>query len=180
MGSLQNLHRSLVVDGEPVATGIQPVGDALCHTNPTFALGASLSVTHGFALAQLADETGFGRDLVLGCDETIGADAASRFDAVSAEDRDRIRLWKGEQIDIRDPRDSMALFLRLTAYPASMADADLFRAVARRVNALDPPDAMERDDVLLARAMELAGDAPRPRIGPTREELLALIAGASR
>src|SRR5438034_11681403 len=28
MGSLQNLHRSLVVNGEPVAVGIQPIGDA--------------------------------------------------------------------------------------------------------------------------------------------------------
>jgi 2-polyprenyl-6-methoxyphenol hydroxylase-like FAD-dependent oxidoreductase len=179
MGSLQNLHRSLVVDGQPVAIGIQPVGDALCHTNPTFALGASLSIAHGFALARLADEVGFGRDLALRCDETIGADAAARFDAVSAEDRDRIRLWKGEQIDIRDPRDSMALFLRLTAYPAAMGDADLFRAVARRVNALDPPDAMEKDEALVARATRLAGAVGRPRIGPTRDELLELIAGAS-
>ena len=179
MGSLHNVHRSLVVDGEPVATGIQPIGDALCHTNPTFALGASLSITHGFALAELAAETDFGRGLLLGFDETVGADAAGRFDAVSAEDRDRIRLWKGEQIDIRDPRDSMALFLRLTAYPASLADADLFRAVARRVNALDPPDALERDDALVARALALADDAARPRIGPTRDELLKLIADAS-
>ena len=179
MGSLHNVHRSLVVDGEPVATGIQPIGDALCHTNPTFALGASLSITHGFALAELAAETDLGRGLLLGFDETVGADAAGRFDAVSAEDRDRIRLWKGEQIDIRDPRDSMALFLRLTAYPASLADADLFRAVARRVNALDPPDALERDDALVARALALADDAARPRIGPTRDELLKLIAGAS-
>jgi 2-polyprenyl-6-methoxyphenol hydroxylase-like FAD-dependent oxidoreductase len=30
MGSLQNLHRSLVVEGEPVAVGVQPIGDALC------------------------------------------------------------------------------------------------------------------------------------------------------
>jgi hypothetical protein len=47
MGSLQNLHRSLIIDGEPVAAGIQPVGDALCHTNPTFAYGAVLSIQHG-------------------------------------------------------------------------------------------------------------------------------------
>ena len=51
MGSLQNVHRSLMLDGEPVAVGIQPVGDALCHTNPTFAYGASLSIHHGFTLA---------------------------------------------------------------------------------------------------------------------------------
>ena len=107
----------------------------------------------------------------------MGADAAARFDAVSEEDRDRIRMWKGESIDIRDPTDSMALFLRLTAYPAAMGDPELFRAVARRVNALDPPDALAKDEALVARALELAGDgAARPRVGPTRDELLALIA----
>ena len=60
-----------------------------------------------------------------------------------------------------------------------MGDPDLFRAVARRVNALDPPDALERDEALVARALELAADAPRPRIGPTRDELLGLIAQAA-
>jgi hypothetical protein len=54
MGSLQDLHRSLVVEGEPVAIGIQSIGDALCHTNPTFAYGASLSIKHGFTLARIA------------------------------------------------------------------------------------------------------------------------------
>ena len=103
-----------------------------------FALGPSLSITHGFALAELAVFPYLGRGLLLGLPPDVGADAAGFFEAVSADDPDRIRLWKGEQIDIRDPRDSMALFLRLTAYPASLADARLFRAVARRVNALTP------------------------------------------
>jgi 2-polyprenyl-6-methoxyphenol hydroxylase-like FAD-dependent oxidoreductase len=179
MGSLQNLHRSLVVDGSPVATGIQPIGDALCHTNPTFALGASLSITHGFALADLATTTDDENALALSFEQTAGADAAARFDAVSDEDRDRIRLWKGEQVDTRDPNDSLALFLRLTAYPASAGDPELFRAVARRVNALDPPDALGSDEALVARAMELAADGGRrPQPGPSRDELLGLIAQA--
>jgi 2-polyprenyl-6-methoxyphenol hydroxylase-like FAD-dependent oxidoreductase len=180
MGSLQNLHRSLVVEGEPVATGIQPIGDALCHTNPTFALGASLALTHGFALAAAAAGADDERDLVLAFEDGPGRDAAARFEAVSDEDRDRIRMWKGDSIDIGDPGDSIALFLRLTAYPVSIRDPDLFRAVARRVNAFDPPDALGRDEELVARARELARDGgPRPPLGPTRDELLGLIAQAS-
>ena len=72
----------------------------------------------------------------------------------------------------------MALFLRLTAYPASAGDPDLFRAVARRVNALGPADALARDETLVARALELAGDGARPQLGPTRDELLGLITQA--
>jgi hypothetical protein len=72
----------------------------------------------------------------------------------------------------------MALFLRLTAYPASVGDPDLFRAVARRVNALDPPNALAENASLVARALELAGNGTRPQLGPTRDELLALITQA--
>jgi hypothetical protein len=125
------LHRSLVVDGAPVAMGIQPIGDALCHTNPTFAYGASLSISHGFTLARVTSRADNPREIALGFDEAVGADAAARFDSVTAEARDRLRLWQGEPIDIRDPADSMALFLRMSAYPAAIKDANLFRAVAR-------------------------------------------------
>ena len=70
----------------------------------------------------------------------------------------------------------MALFLRLTAYPAAAHDADLFRAVARRVNLLDPPDALQADNTLIERARQIAQHAsPPPTMGPTRNELLALL-----
>jgi 2-polyprenyl-6-methoxyphenol hydroxylase-like FAD-dependent oxidoreductase len=179
MGSLQNLHRSLVVDGKPVAVGIQPIGDALCHTNPTFAYGASLSINHGFTLARIASDADDACMTALAFDEAVGADAAARFDAVSAEDRDRLRLWQGEPIDVRAPGDSMALFLRMTVYPAAGQDPELFRAVARRVNLLDPPDALQQDETLIARAQELARDGgPSPARGPTRPELLEAITQA--
>jgi 2-polyprenyl-6-methoxyphenol hydroxylase-like FAD-dependent oxidoreductase len=176
MGSLQNLHRSVILDGEPVAVGVQPVGDALCHTNPTFAYGAVLSIQHGFTLADLAGRTEDPRALAPAFDDAVGADAAARFEAVSAEDRDRLRLWRGEPINVREPGDSIALFLRMTAYPAAAKEPDLFRAVARRVNMLDPPDKLEHDGTLIARAQQIARDAGPPSPGgPARSELLAAI-----
>jgi len=179
MGSLQNVHRSLMVEGEPVAVGIQAIGDALCHTNPTFAYGASLSLHHGFTLARIADGSDDASVIARGFDAAVGADAAARFDAVSAEDRDRLRLWQGEPIDVRDPSDSMALFLRMTAFPAAAKDADLFRAVARQVNLFDPPDAMERDGALMQRVQKIASDGAPPSLsGPTRAELLKAISAA--
>ena len=109
-------------------------------------------------------------------DEAVGRDAAARFDAVSAEDRDRLRLWQGEPIDVRDPGDSIALFLRMTAYPAATRDPDLFRAVARRVNLLDSAEALEHDERLVHRAQELAREvATPPMTGPARTDLLERI-----
>jgi 2-polyprenyl-6-methoxyphenol hydroxylase-like FAD-dependent oxidoreductase len=176
MGSLQNLHRSVVVGGEPVAVGVQPIGDALCHTNPTFAYGAVLSIKHGFTLADVAGRTDDASARALDFDDAVGADAAARYDAVSAEDRDRLRLWQGEPIDVRDPADSMALFLRMTAYAAAGNDPELFRAVARRVNMLDPPDTLEHNATLIARAQQIAHDSgPPPSGGPARAELLQAI-----
>lgn len=106
----------------------------------------------------------------------MGTDVATRFDAVSAEDRDRLRLWRGEPINAREPGDSIALFLRMTAYSSAAKDADLSRAVARRVNMLDPPDKLEHDADLIARAQQIARDAgPPPPGGPARSELLAAI-----
>lgn len=179
MGSLQNVHRTLIADGEPIAVGIQPIGDALCHVNPTFAYGASLSLAHGFALARVAADTVDPHAIALAFEDAVGADAAARFDAVSAEDRDRMRLWQGEPLDVRTPSDSMALFLRMTAYAVAATDPDLFRAVARRVNMLDPPDALERDEALIGRAQELArSNGVAVPAGPTRDELLEAIASA--
>jgi len=176
MGSLQNLHRSLTVGGEPIAVGVQPIGDALCHTNPTFAYGAALSIKHGFTLADVARSAEDPRARALEFNDAVGADAAARFDAVSAEDRDRLRLWHGEPIDVRDPDDSMALFLRMTAYAAAAKDPDLFRAVARRVNMLDPPDTLEHDATMIGRAQQIAQDSGPPQPGgPTRAQLLEAI-----
>jgi hypothetical protein len=64
----------------------------------------------------------------------------------------------------------------MTAYPSAARDADLFRAVARRVNMLDPPDKLEHDAALIARAQQIARAAgPPPPGGPARSELLAAI-----
>lgn len=180
MGSLQNVHRSLMVGGEPVAAGIQPVGDALCHTNPTFAYGASLSIHHAFTLARVATRSDDLPGVAHAFDAAVGADAAARFDVVSAEDRDRLRQWKGEPIDVRDPTDSMALFLRLTAFPVATKDPALFRAVARQVNLLGPADALQRNESLIERARTIAAHRGSPSLAgpPSRTELLETISAA--
>jgi hypothetical protein len=159
-----------------VVVGIQPIGDALCHTNPTFAYGASLSIHHAFSLARVATQTEDPPDVVRSFDDAVGADAAARFDVVSAEDRDRLRHWKGEPIDVRDPTDSMALFLRLTAFPTAAKDPELFRAVAQQVNLLGPPDALQRNEALIERAKTIAAaHEPAPLAVPSRSELLETI-----
>ena len=174
MGQVRNVFRDIAVDGAVRATGAVPIGDALCHTNPTFAYGASLSLAHAFALADAADAAGDDIDLVERFRAAVAGDALTRFRSVAAEDVTRIRLWRGDPVDPLDPDDGLPLFLRNVVYPASARDPEILRAVARRVNLLAPSNELERDRDLHDRARVLMADVPPPA-APTREELLYLL-----
>ena len=178
MGRVHNVLRRYVRDGQPVAPGVWPVGDALSHTNPTFAFGASLALRHALALADAVDSAADEPALARLLDTAVGEDAARRYDAVSAEDRDRARLWAGEPLDVTDRTASLPLYLRSVVYRAAPADPVLLRAVARRIDLLDAPDVLARDEGLLRRAEEIF-DAMRAageiRPGPGRDDLLSVI-----
>ncbi len=68
--------------------------------------------------------------------------------------------WSGGLVDPTDPNQSMALALRFVVYAAAGRDPEIFRAVARRIGALDPVDALSRRVDLIERALHHpAGDA---------------------
>ncbi len=178
MGQLRNtLHRVVGATG-PLVTGLMPIGDARCHTNPTFAFGASLSLWHAVRLADLADRASDHTDLAMSFDAEIAADATARFDAVSAEDADRARLWSGQPMDVSDAEASMPLFLRFVAYRVAAGDPELLRAVARRIDGLDPVERLPALPHLLDRARTLYAQsvATFPEV-PPRTTLLAALTG---
>src|SRR6185295_5960615 len=57
MAGLADRWRSLVVDGEAVATGVVAVGDAACCTNPSLGRGAAIGLLHARTLRDLLRET---------------------------------------------------------------------------------------------------------------------------
>jgi 2-polyprenyl-6-methoxyphenol hydroxylase-like FAD-dependent oxidoreductase len=174
-GQVTNTLRQYVTGAGPVAPGLQPVGDALCHTNPSFAFGASMALYQGFTLADLLAVAADHHDLARRFDAAVGEDIRLRYRAVAAEDRDRARWWGREPIDVTDPAASLALFLRLVVYRMAPADPRLLRAVARRVDLLDPPDRLEKDRDLQALALDLfRGALPAP--GPSRSQMLEALA----
>ena len=171
MGQLRNTVRQ-----PPPITGFVAIGDARCHTNPTFAFGASLAVWHAVVLADLATSAADLGELGGAFARAIGPDALERFRAVSAEDADRVRMWSGQPIDVTDRDDSMPMFLRSVVYRVAPRDPQLLRAVARRINALDPVESLARHRHLLDRAESLyrEGSAAAPEI-PPRSALLAAL-----
>jgi hypothetical protein len=174
-GQLRNTLRAACRDGTPVATGLIPVGDARCHTNPTFAFGLSLSLTHAHAVAAAAETARGDADLVTTVERSVGPDAAERFEAVSAEDSDRVRLWSGEPIDPTDRTDTMPLFLRTVVPRVAGQDPAIFRALCRRINLLDPVDTLATNEELLDRAAKLYADLPPPDPAPPRATMLAAL-----
>ena len=168
--------RQYVTAAGPVLPGLQPIGDALCHTNPSFAFGASMALHQAFTLAELLAVAADHHDLAARFDAVVGEDLRDRFRAVAAEDRDRARWWGGEPIDVTDPAASMALFLRAVVYRVAPADPRLLRAVVRRIDLLDPPARLEHDPELPALALELFRGGAPPRPGPSRSHMLQALA----
>ena len=173
MGHLHN-----VLQAPSDVPGLIALGDARCHTNPTFAYGASLSLAHGVLLADLADKAADLDELGHLFAAEVDPDLRARWEAVTAEDADRARVWGGEPIDATDPNASMSLYLRSVVYRVSPKDPSILRAVARRINAIDPVDQLASDGELLARAQslydEMKGSIAPP---PPRTQLLEALVG---
>lgn len=153
MGHVRNTLRA-----PSTVTGLIALGDARCHTNPTFAFGMSLGLAHGALLADLSTKAADLAELGALFAAEVDPDLQARYDAVTAEDRDRARIWAGEPVDVTDPAATMPFFLRSVVYRVAPRDPTLMRAAARRINALDPVDQLESSPDLLARSQELYAD----------------------
>jgi len=118
--------------------------------------------------------------VALGFDDRVREVAKNRFEAVAVEDRDRLRMYRGEPIDITDPRDSVPLFLRLVMPRAAIDDADLLRAVLRRVNMIESPDVLANHTQMLDQGRRLflgSGISEVPVAHPSRADVLEALAG---
>ena len=182
MGNLQNSFRHYVDDdGGPVARGFVSVGDALCHTNPMFALGLSQSLIHAVALARSLGEHDDVKAGVSAYHQAVEPEAQERFDLISACDDARSRLWRGERVDFGHRSGAYQLFALAAGSAVAFSDPDVFRAVVRRNGFLDRTSVLDEDIPLQERIEQLFSDLmarPRPPAGPSRDELLDAVEGA--
>ena len=179
MGSLQNSFRRYGSGGRRGVPGFVPVGDALCHTNPMFALGLAQSLIHGFALATALVDAGRVEDVAEAYHRAVEPEAVERFRLATECDQARGRWWRGEPVDFVHRSGALQLFLLAAGGATAAGDPDIFRAHVRRLGFLDRTAVLD-DDVPLQERMEtrfadlLASRPPPP--GPlTREELLARL-----
>lgn len=185
MARLRNRIRRFVVDGEPVATGLVVLGDAGVATNPWYGKGCSLA---GIAADALSDALiTHGRDRVAlahAMDAAVRADLEPHYAMAVRQDADRMKLH-GAMHDGTEP-DAMAVatrdFILNGLIPATRVDPDVFRAFFRAFNMLDLPDALMANPKVLEGSMKAHAEKdqrpPAPKLGPERDEFLAVLAGA--
>jgi len=186
MARLLNRIRRFVVDGEPVVTGLVVIGDAALSTNPWYGKGCSTAGIAAEALSTALAEHGRDRVAVaLAMDEALRNELEPHYVVACMQDADRMKLH-GALHDGSAPDPTAAAmrdWVLNGLLPATRLDPDVFRRFFRSFNMLDAPDSLMTDpEVLAAASAAYAGKddrPPLPTLGPPRDELLAVMTGAS-
>ncbi len=178
MGSLQNTYRRYA---DAMTPGLVAVGDALCHTDPVFAIGLAQSIIHAFALRDALESAEIPIDVNRAFHEAVEPEVRERYAfAVEADDA-RTRLWLGEPVDFAHRTGAYALFVLVAGGSAALVDPDVFRVAVRRFGFLDRMSVLDDDVAMQERIEKIFGEmlaTARPAPGPSRDEILAICNAA--
>lgn len=181
MAKIEDRYRRYVVDGAPVATGVVAVADSWACTNPSLGRGATLGLMHALVLRDslrkvdgVADPTA----LATAFDDATEATVGPWYRSTLAFDRHRLREMEaataGEAYDPGDPGWEITQAMQA----ATGSDPEIFRAFLRIAGVLSLPDDVLAQPGLLEKVIEHgSGWRDAPVFGPSRAELLELVAG---
>ena len=174
MGGIRNVRHHWMRDGEPALLGLQPIGDALVHTNPQHGWGASLAIAQAFAFADAYAATPSDpREIARAFAATAGADAAKRYDIACRFDEEFEALPTGT---VNPFEPSAALWPFVAASAVAMFDPEVAVALIRHAHMLDPYDRLRENTEIVERVAKRLPEAPPPTSGGlTRAEFVALI-----
>ncbi len=187
MAGLLNRWRDFVVDGEPIALGLLPVGDAVLCTNPLYGRGCSAAFWGAHLIATAVDDhPNDPRALALAYHEALRTEIYPWYKAGVEQDAEARRvanaLLAGEDPDgdTTDPRTFMRGVFRDGLLPAMRSDPVVLRAFFRSLNLLTAPDAMMKDPDVGARIFAVWQDRenrePEQQLGPKlRREFVELL-----
>lgn len=160
MATLRNVvHHWFRGDG-PALLGVQPIGDALSHTNPQHGWGASFALAHAVALADALADDADPAAVARRFHDEVGAEARLRYEVASRQDAEVEALQQGGVVDVRSP--STASWLLASAAPAGMVDPVVAEAVVRHQNLLAPWNEIRDDPDIVARVEAVLPTLPPP------------------
>jgi 2-polyprenyl-6-methoxyphenol hydroxylase-like FAD-dependent oxidoreductase len=180
LAGIEDRHRSLVVDGEPIAPGLVALADAWGCTNPSLGRGASLGVVHGRVLRDTLrrSDPREARQFALDFHQATMDSVEPWYRATLHYDRHRLAEIRAHvRGQAYHPGDAEWEAVRSLQFAAG-SDPECLRASLAIINTLRTPAEVLAQPRILERA-RVAGDGWRevPFPGPTRSELLVL-AGA--
>lgn len=178
MAGVMDRYRRIVIDGQPVVTGLLPVGDSWACTNPTSGRGVSLGLAHAIALRNAMRES--------------HDDPAALVEAFDRATEETLTPWYREQMN-RDyqsaaeiqaiiagqapapPSDDPAKQMQQAMVTAAASDPDVARAFFDIFSCLALPNEVMNRPGLREKVAAFVGVEPPQILGPTRAELLALV-----
>ena len=182
MGGVVDRYRRPIVDGQPVATGILPVGDAWACSNPSQGRGMTLGLLHVQILRDMVREhLDEPYELAQALDARTEAELTPWYRETVSEDRGRVReieaLREGRAPEVEDGESAS---LRTAMLAALARDPDVFRAFIASRCCLTTLSETLSDRPFAERVVKLArGSESFPLPGPDRAQVLALIDNAA-
>ncbi|SRR5581483_9555494 len=177
-GLLNRIRRFVDSGGTPLMLGIHAVGDSHTCTNPLYGRGCSLAMVQAVLLADAF--------------EAHPDNAAARAQSYEAACQREVEPWFHVSVEMdkagadpagfaagggAEPDGAKAM---AAVFVAAATDPIIGRAMVRFWNLLATPTEFMSDPALMARIAEVMANPddypPPPREGPTREELLAVLA----
>jgi 2-polyprenyl-6-methoxyphenol hydroxylase-like FAD-dependent oxidoreductase len=180
MAGLEDRFRRLVVDGDPVVTGMVAVGDAWAFTNPALGRGLSIGLVHARVLQRLLREVepAEAEKLVRRFDEATATEVEPLYRATHAFDRHRLAEMDGDASGIPYETDDPGWAMTRALAAAGAVDPDALRLGTTIGSLLATPAQLFADRAVAARIMQLGAGAPQYTLpGPDRAGLLAALEG---
>jgi 2-polyprenyl-6-methoxyphenol hydroxylase-like FAD-dependent oxidoreductase len=178
MAKIEDRHRRFVIDGEPVATGVVAVADAWACTNPSLGRGITMGMLHAVALRRLVRTTALDDPVALAraWDEATMATVDPWYQATVSFDRHRLADIEAEIRGATYQPDDPAWEIGQALSFAAGSDPDCFRGFLSIVGMLATPSEVLARPGLLDTVVDMGAQwRQAPALGPTRDELLALM-----
>ncbi|MFP6627941.1 MAG: FAD-dependent monooxygenase [Myxococcota bacterium] len=190
MGNLNNTRCHFVVDGQPLALGVYPIGDALIHTNPLNGRGCTLAFVNAELIADaLREHPDDLHEFARAVDTKVERELVPWYQATLSQDRDAIEVALAQQRGedpfrihredgTVDPKAYMRSLIREGLLPAMREDLVLLRSFMRVFNLLEAPTDLMKDPQIIQRALaayERRGERETTAKGPSREDMLEIL-----